>query len=196
MICIYHKKIGKIWCVAATENESVVATTFATSEGDVLKSLLAGLPYNAPFQMADETSQFSQRLLSAMGGILRGEEVLVDFELEMKHVSDYSRKVLGCVYKVPVGYVTTYKAVADAVGGSPRAVGRVMATNPFPPIVPCHRVVCSDFTLGGFGGGFGTGVKMKKEILEREDRGYRKPTGIKVNGKDLALFPVGFLRKD
>jgi len=127
---------------------------------------------------------------------LRGEKVSIDFELEMKRVSSYARRVLSCVYKVPVGYVTTYGAVANAVGGSPRAVGRVMATNPFAPIVPCHRVVCSDFSLGGFGGGFGAGVEMKREILKREDRGYREPAKLRVNGGALALFPVGFLRKD
>jgi len=196
VIRVYHKEIDKMWYAAAIEDPRVLATTYTTSESDALKSVLRSLPYNAPFQMMDQPSQFSQSLLSAMAAIIRGDKVSADFELEMKHVSDYSRKVLNCVYKVPVGYVTTYKAVADAAGGSPRAVGRVMATNPFAPIVPCHRVVCSDFTLGGFGGGFGAGVKMKREILEREDRGYLEPSKIKVNGKVLALFPVGFLRKD
>jgi len=182
-----------MWCAAATENGKVLATTFATSESGALKSLLESLPYNAPFQVVDKPSQFSRRVLSAMEAVLRGKDAFIGFELEMKHVSDYARRVLNCVFRVPVGYVTTYKAVADAVGGGPRAVGRVMATNPFAPIVPCHRVVCSDFGLGGFGGGYGAGVKTKRAILEREDRGYGKPTGIKVGGRVLALFPVGFV---
>jgi len=182
-----------MWCAAATENGKVLATTFATSESGALKSLLESLPYNAPFQLVEKPSQLAQRLLSAVAAILRGEGVAVDFELEMRCVSGYSRRVLGCVFRVPVGYVTTYKAVAEAVGGGPRAVGRVMATNPFAPIVPCHRVVCSDFGLGGFGGGYGAGVETKRAILEREDRGYGKPTGIKVGGRVLALFPVGFV---
>jgi len=110
----------------------------------------------------------------------------------MKHLSDYAQKVLKCVSMVPVGYVTTYGAVAKVMGGSPRAVGRVMATNPFPPLVPCHRVVRSDFTLGGFG----LGLAVKWEILQNENRGHREDMKIKVDGKSLSLFPINFLRKD
>ena len=68
-----------------------------------------------------------------------------------------------------------------------------MANNPFAPIVPCHRVVCSDFSLGGFGGGYGEGVKTKREMLKREERGFREPKRVKVNGEALAVFPVGFV---
>ncbi len=70
--------------------------------------------------------------------------------------------------QIPLGYVTSYGAIAKAVGGSPRAVGNVMASNPFAPIVPCHRVVKSDLTLGGYGGG----LKVKVELLSREKRGF------------------------
>jgi len=193
MICVYRKEIGGMWCAVATEDERVVATSYAKRESDALKSLLESLPYNAPFQVVDEPSRLSESALTTVEAILRGEAVSVGFDLEMKYVPDYSRRVLNCVFRVPVGYVTTYKAVADAVGGGPRAVGQVMASNPLAPIVPCHRVVCSDFGLGGFGGGFGEGVKTKRELLEREDRGYREPKKMKVGGGVLALFPVGFV---
>jgi hypothetical protein len=63
-----------------------------------------------------------------------------------------------------------------------------MAANPFAPIVPCHRVVRSDFTLGGYGGG----LNLKAEILTREKRGNNVPKKIPVMSKRLRIFPVEF----
>jgi len=131
-------------------------------------------------------------VLSVLKSIFDGKEVHPKFRLETRYLTDYAKKVHKCVASVPVGYVTSYGEVAKTVGGSPRAVGRVMATNPFLLLVPCHRVVRSDFTLGGFG----LGTALKREILQRENRGYSKSMKIKVYGKSLSLFPVNFLRKD
>ncbi len=192
MIHIYHKEIDKMWFAAAIENEKIIATTYTTNENNALKYLLKDLPYNVPFKIAEKPTQFSKKALSVLKSIFDGKNASFKPNLEMKHLSSYAQKVLKCVFLVPVGYVTTYGAVAQAMGGSPRAVGRVMATNPFPPLVPCHRVVRSDFTLGGFGGG----ITMKWEILQRENRGYRKGMKLKVDGKSLSLFPINFLRKD
>ena len=60
----------------------------------------------------------------------------------------------------------TYGGLAAAVGvpGGARAVGNVMAGNPFPLVIPCHRVIRSDGSLGGFGGG----LPMKRALLEME----------------------------
>ena len=192
MIRIYCKNMDEMWFAAAIRNERIIATTFAPNENNALKHLLKGLPYNVPFQIVEKPTQFSKKVLSDLKSIFDGKNASSKFELEMKHLSDYAQKVLKCVSLVPIGYVTTYGEVAKAMGGSPRAVGRVMATNPFPPLVPCHRVVRSDFTLGGFGGG----IVMKWEILQRENRGYSQSMKIKVNGKSLSLFPINFLRKD
>jgi O-6-methylguanine DNA methyltransferase len=192
MIHIYCKEMDKMWFATAIENETIIATTFAPNENDALKNLLKSLPYNMPFQMAKKPTPFSKKVLSALKSIFDGKNASSKFELEMKHLSVYAQKVLNCVSMVPIGYVTTYGEVAKTMGGSPRAVGRVMATNPFPPLVPCHRVVRSDFTLGGFGLG---GIAAKWDILQRENRGYSRSMKIKVNGKSLSLFPINFLRK-
>ncbi len=87
---------------------------------------------------------------------------------------------------VPVGYITTYGAVAKAVGGSPRAVGNAMAFNPIALLIPCHRVVRADFSVGGYG--LNGGVKRK--LLQREDRGYEEDVKLKINGETLSVFPV------
>jgi O-6-methylguanine DNA methyltransferase len=98
----------------------------------------------------------------------------------------YTWKILEAVCKVPMGYVTSYGEVARAMGGSPRAVGQIMARNPFAPFCPCHRVVRSDFTLGGYGGG----LDVKLAFLKREKRGYNSEKEINLNGRKLKVFPV------
>jgi len=192
MIYVYHQKMNGMWFAAALEDDRVLATNFASDESEVLMHLLESLPYNVPFQIAEKPNQLSERLLATLKSMFRGENVSSNFRLEMTHLPNYSKRVLGFLSKVPVGYVTTYNALAKAAGGGPRSVGRVMATNPFPPLIPCHRVVRSDFRLGGFGCG---GVDVKREILGREDRRYREPGKIKVDGAVLEIFPVGFVRK-
>jgi methylated-DNA-[protein]-cysteine S-methyltransferase len=192
LIHIYCRDIDDMWFATAIKNERIIATTFTPNENDALKHLLNSLPYEIPFQMAEKPTQFSNKVLSTLKSIFDGKNASSEFRLEMKHLSGYAQKVLRCVSLVSVGYVTTYGEVAKVIDSSPRAVGRVMATNPFPPLVPCHRVVRSDFTLGGFEGG----IAMKWAILQRENRGYQKGMKIKVNGKSLSLFPINFLQKE
>ena len=66
--------------------------------------------------------------------------------------------------QIPRGKVTTYKIVAKKLGVHPRAVGKMLNSNPNLVVVPCHRVVCS----GGKLGGYKTGVERKTELLESE----------------------------
>ncbi|HHC19248.1 MAG TPA: MGMT family protein, partial [Euryarchaeota archaeon] len=60
--------------------------------------------------------------------------------------------IYDLVRQIPEGYVTTYGAIAKALGDirASKAVGEVLAMNPTPIIVPCHRVVMSDGSLGGY----------------------------------------------
>jgi methylated-DNA-[protein]-cysteine S-methyltransferase len=62
--------------------------------------------------------------------------------------------------------VSTYRRIAGHLGvpGGARAVGNALATNPFPIVIPCHRAIRSDGTLGGYQGG----LVMKRALLEQE----------------------------
>lgn len=84
--------------------------------------------------------------------------------------------------QIPAGKVTTYKILAKRMGTHPRAVGKMLNSNPHPLVVPCHRVVRSD----GWIGGYKFGVKKKTELLESE--------GVKIaEGKtDLDRFLFNF----
>jgi methylated-DNA-[protein]-cysteine S-methyltransferase len=96
-----------------------------------------------------------------------GNKVKFDTSLlNMKKLSGFSAKVLKQTCKIPHGKVTTYSGLAVKIGSprAARAVGTALANNPFPLVIPCHRVVRSDGSLGGFGGG----INMKKELLTRE----------------------------
>ena len=75
-------------------------------------------------------------------------------------------KVYEKLLKVPKGKVTTYGELAKAVGlkNGQRAIGRIMNKNPFPVIVPCHRVILSSGKIGGYA----WGEKIKTNMLTKE----------------------------
>ena len=78
----------------------------------------------------------------------------------------FQQKVLLAEYGIPRGSVSTYRRIAahlDVPGGA-RAVGNALATNPFPIVIPCHRAIRSDGSLGGYQGG----LAMKRILLEQE----------------------------
>lgn len=77
-------------------------------------------------------------------------------------------KVYEVTKKIPRGKVATYGQIAEIVGNpkAARAVGVFMKTNPFAPVVPCHRVVASDGKLTGYSAG--NGVITKREMLVEE----------------------------
>ncbi|MFB3763704.1 MAG: methylated-DNA--[protein]-cysteine S-methyltransferase [Methanotrichaceae archaeon] len=88
-----------------------------------------------------------------------------DIELDFSGLTEFQRKVLSIVRNIPPGVVMTYGDVAAMAGspGAARAVGRVMASNPFAIVVPCHRVVAKQGL-----GGYSCGLSVKKKLLELE----------------------------
>lgn len=74
----------------------------------------------------------------------------------------FQRRVWNGIAAIPAGGTRTYGELAQAIGSGPRAVGNACGANPFPVVVPCHRVVASGGGLGGFArnrGGFLLDVK-------------------------------------
>jgi methylated-DNA-[protein]-cysteine S-methyltransferase len=189
MIGLYVENVEGVWFGIACDRKKIFATTFTFSEERTLQSLLKSIPFNVPFQYSEETSVFAEHVIVLMKDIYDGKGDSDNFSLVTEHLSDYARRVIEVVSLVPVGFVASYGSVARAAGGGARAVGRVMASNPFPLVVPCHRVVCSDFTLGGYGGGYDN-VPVKLGILKRESRGYASEREISVGGEKLLVFPV------
>jgi methylated-DNA-[protein]-cysteine S-methyltransferase len=100
----------------------------------------------------------------------RGEKVpklrQADRWLKEADIPDFHRRVYKEMRRVPRGKVTTYGELAEAAGAprAARAVGNACANNPLPVIVPCHRVLRSDGSIGGFGGN----PHLKRTLLELE----------------------------
>ncbi|MBN2111906.1 MGMT family protein [Candidatus Woesearchaeota archaeon] len=91
----------------------------------------------------------------------------------------FNEEVLRLAGKIPKGKVTTYKEIAKKLKTKAyRAVGNALNANKQPVIIPCHRVVKSDGSLGGYCGVMNS--KKKKFLLEKE--------GIKVKGNKIADF--------
>lgn len=87
-----------------------------------------------------------------------------------KTVSAFQQQVYDTLAKVPRGRVTTYKLLAASIGcASARAVGQALRKNPFAPDVPCHRVIKSDLSIGGYSGKEkGPEIKRKMQLLQKE----------------------------
>jgi len=83
-------------------------------------------------------------------------------------VTPFQKKVLTALQQIPYGETASYGEIAENIGNpmASRAVGQANARNPIPIIIPCHRVVGSNGTLTGFGGG----VAVKQALLDLEQR--------------------------
>ena len=186
MIGLFTKNIDRVWFGVACDEQRVFGTSFAHTVEDVLRSLLDSLPSDVPFETFPKPSPLAEKVLTSLKSVYDGKGSKLTLPLAPEHLTPYNVKVLEVCSMIPVGYVASYSAVAKAAGGGARSVGRVMAANPFAPLVPCHRVVKSDFTLGGYGGG----LTVKAELLTREKRGYKNREGIPVGNKKLQVYPV------
>ena len=95
-----------------------------------------------------------------------GRRLAFDLAVDLSAVPAFNRRVLDATARIPAGRVATYTEMA-ARAGSPRAsraAGNALHNNPVAIVVPCHRVVRSDGSLGGYGGG----LPIKEWLLEHE----------------------------
>ena len=106
-----------------------------------------------------------------------------DYKFSLKYLNldklkPFQRAVLEAEFKTEKGTVNTYKDLAKEIGSPKayRAVGSALAKNPFPIIIPCHRTVKGDRTIGGFSG-FAGGLESKKTLLELD--------GLMIQGKKI-----------
>jgi O-6-methylguanine DNA methyltransferase len=193
MIQIYIQNTNDLWFAVASSEQQIVATSFADLKQKALRHLLNNLPFNVPFQVMPVPSVYAKYVFTLMADVLEGKDIDPIFDLITEKLPKYTARVLNAVMQIPLGYIASYGAVAKTVGGGPRAVGNVMAGNIFVPLVPCHRVVKSDFSLGGYGGG----LKIKYQLLMKEKRGYLEPKDISIKNADvLRVYPVEITLKN
>jgi len=148
------------WCALARTEGGLSRSTLPLPSREETVVLL---PANACQDERDE-------LLRAAGALLvryfRGERPDLDLPLDLDGRAIFSQRVLRACAAVPYGQTCTYGELAKRAGrpGAARAAGQVMARNPLPLFVPCHRIIGADGRLVGFG----AGLEMKRRLLAHE----------------------------
>jgi methylated-DNA-[protein]-cysteine S-methyltransferase len=163
-----NENIGVVW-EYRNKKTKIRKIYLPVSKSKLLSQIRGDFP--AIKQLECKIKNGTDRLIAEL---YKGKKRKVTLSLmDMEKLKPFQKQVLKQVCKIPRGKVTTYSGLAEKVGkhGAARAVGTVMANNPFPIVIPCHRVIRADGTLGGFGGG----LEMKKKMLTSE--------GVKINSQ-------------
>jgi methylated-DNA-[protein]-cysteine S-methyltransferase len=172
--------------VARAEHEGLLDVAYRTVDSPVGALLLAATPdglVRVAFAseghdvvLAALAAAISPRLLEAprrLDGVARqleeyftGDRRSFDVPVDLQRTSGFRRAVLQHLRDIPFGGTESYAAVARAAGSpnAVRAAGTACATNPVPVVVPCHRVVRSDGSLGQYRGG----AEAKRVLLALE----------------------------
>ncbi len=103
--------------------------------------------------------------------------VFAGVALDERSVADFNRRIYSALRDIGYGQTTTYGALADRAGspGAAQAVGTAMSRNPWPVIVPCHRVMAAAKALGGFSAYGGAATKQRLLRLEGVDLDHGQP---------------------
>jgi methylated-DNA-[protein]-cysteine S-methyltransferase len=147
--------------LAATD-KGLVKIAFAVQDHDrVLQQLADGVSpriLNSPKRLDDTSRQIEE--------YFAGERTRFDLPLDWRLSKGFRREVLAHLQEIGYGHTESYAQVAAASGRpkAVRAVGTACATNPLPVVVPCHRVVRSDGSAGGYAGG----AEAKRVLLTLE----------------------------
>jgi len=153
-------------CAVAWAEAGVVGTwlpgdTPAATRRAVLRRHPQAQEVSAPPPVADAIDRITR--------LLAGEEVdLQDVPLDMSGVPDFQQQVYAVIRSLPRGVTMTYGEIAARIGapGGAQAVGQAMGHNPFPIVVPCHRVLGAGGANGGFSAPGGVDTKLKLLAIE------------------------------
>jgi methylated-DNA-[protein]-cysteine S-methyltransferase len=163
---VYYDRIestplGPVWLAAGPHG--LVAVEYNGSQDDFLR-YLKRVTKGVPRRSADKVAAAKKMLLI----YLHGESKRIDIDVDLSGITPFQRRVLEETRKVPRGQVSTYAEIARRIGNpkAVRAVGQALRRNPVPIVVPCHRVIASDGSLGGYGGEMRS--KRKVQLLKLE----------------------------
>ncbi|HKT22554.1 MAG TPA: methylated-DNA--[protein]-cysteine S-methyltransferase, partial [Nitrososphaerales archaeon] len=151
-----ESSLGKL--LVATTDHGVCAVKAGRSDADLLRALREEFP-----RASMERSARARRYLDALNTHLSGQEM--KFPLDIRG-TDFQMRVWSTLTTIPLGETRSYHDVAQMVGRprAVRAVANACASNPVPLIIPCHRVIRKDGSLGGYG----LGIYRKKALLATE----------------------------
>ncbi len=191
MVDLHAKEIGGVWYGVACAGQRLVATAVSATRTRTLGYLRRSLPAGVQHRTADEDrSEYVEKTIAMLVELEAGREEHKAFSLA-ECVSAPLAAVLKVAAAIPRGFVTSYGEIAKASGTEARDVGKVMASNPLYPIVPCHRVVGADLSLVGYRGSREKpALRAKLARLSQEASGFKATQEVLVDGRLLRCFPV------
>jgi methylated-DNA-[protein]-cysteine S-methyltransferase len=157
------------WASAVVSDGRLVAVAWEDAPENLLRSLVERFPGHCPIDPREEDA--GRFLLAyAKGGPISPGSVLM-LSIAWERVRPFDRDVLRETARIPFGSTATYGEIARRAGrpGAARAAGGALSRNPWPVVVPCHRIVGGDGRLVGFGKGIGA-----KETLLAFEKGKRR----------------------
>ena len=158
----FSSPLGTHW--VCTTARGVCALSFSLREKTVLAESLSRRFGMQPEFAGDAASQITDRFRR----FLQGTSPVIDLDADLTGLSDFQVSVLEVLREIPYGEVRSYQWVAERVGNprASRAVGNACGCNPLPLLIPCHRVIAKDGSIGGYRGG----LRMKRWLLDLESR--------------------------
>ncbi len=149
--------LRRVWLAAS--GKGLLRVALSMSRGEFLSSL------GGDIRIAKDDSAWVLPAARQIDEYLKGTRRRFSLRLAIDSLPPFSRAVLGELRKVPYGNTITYGELARRAGspGASRAVGNIMAKNPLPLVIPCHRVLAKS-GMGGFGGG----LDLKRRLLRHE----------------------------
>ncbi len=165
------------WLAVAYRDERLAAITIGHPSA---AAAIAGLQVDAEWTGTDRNDlpKPVAEVVERLERYAVGEEVtFADVPLDLSHLTAFQQRVVKACRKIGRGKTKTYGELATVAGapGAARAVGSVMAKNRLPIIVPCHRVVGSGGSLGGFSAPTGLSLKQRMLALEGFQQEEKKP---------------------
>jgi len=119
-----------------------------------------------------------EEAITAMTALVGGERVdLSAIELDQTGVDTFDQQVYNVARRIPMGETLTYGQIAAKLGDPhlAREVGQALGRNPFPLVVPCHRVIAANGRLGGFSARGGVSTKQRLLAIERANVSWQLP---------------------
>lgn len=170
-VALFGTAIGR--CGIAWGEGGIVAVSFPDPRPE---TTLRRLRRRAPGAQVTSPPPHARRAIDGITELLAGEASdLTGIALDLDSVEPFERSVYRAACGISPGETRTYGELASAIGmpSEAREVGRALGRNPFPIIVPCHRVVAAGGGLGGFSAPGGT--ETKRRLLAIESRHARGP---------------------
>ncbi|MDP6793430.1 MAG: methylated-DNA--[protein]-cysteine S-methyltransferase [Anaerolineales bacterium] len=147
----------------ASSERGLIAVAYNISTDVFLMKLVAE---HQPALLSDKDGLSTAR--AQLREYLCGLRTQFSLPLDLNNLTDFHRLVLKTVACVPYGVTRSYGEIAAQIGStrSSRAVGQANSRNPLPMVIPCHRIIAADGSLGGYSGADGPRTKLRLLSLE------------------------------